>query len=143
MKVWALQGKVVTAGACVAYVIAIAIATKIKVVWPFALFLLLAGLSGMVGWGIYRDDRPDDPDPEHRTAVQSPGPGVPRTCDNPATPATRAPASLIGINAFADGLGDGDCRPRPSRGRAVIGISRDRGSEAGSPHQKRQIGQDK
>lgn len=72
MKVMAFQGKVLTAGGVVAYVIALA--TNYKPVWPFTLFLLLAGLSFSVGWGIYRDDRPDGPDPEHFTAVQSPGP---------------------------------------------------------------------
>jgi hypothetical protein len=72
MKIWAFQGKAVTAGAVVAYVIAFA--ANYKPLWPFMLFVLLAGLSGMVGRGWYLDDRPDGPDPEHFTAVQSPGP---------------------------------------------------------------------
>src|ERR1039457_6009196 len=53
MKVTALQGKVMTAAAVVAFLIAVAVKATI---WPFAIFVALAGLSGFAGWAIYRDD---------------------------------------------------------------------------------------
>lgn len=59
MKVTALQGKVMTAAAAVAFLVAVAVKATI---WPFAIFVALAGLSGVAGWAIYREDgrRQDD-----------------------------------------------------------------------------------
>jgi hypothetical protein len=65
MKVTALQGKVMTAAAVVAFLIAVAVKAAI---WPFAVFVALAGLSGFAGWVIYRehgDDQDSDPNTEH------------------------------------------------------------------------------
>lgn len=79
MKVNAFQGNVMTLAAPAAFLIAIAL--KAKPLWPFALFVVVAGLSGLVGWAIYRDDGPGQaygPDPGHFTAVQSPDSGIPR-----------------------------------------------------------------
>ena len=53
MKVTALQGKVMTAAAVVAFLIAVAVKATI---WPFAILVVIAGLSGLAGWAIYRDD---------------------------------------------------------------------------------------
>jgi hypothetical protein len=52
MKVTALQGKVMTGAAVVAFLVATVVRA---VVWPFALFVVLAGLSGLAGWVIYRE----------------------------------------------------------------------------------------
>jgi hypothetical protein len=59
MRVTALQGKVMTAAAIVAFLSAVAIKATI---WPFAVFVALAGISGLAGWAIYRehDDGQDD-----------------------------------------------------------------------------------
>jgi hypothetical protein len=65
MKVTALQGKVMTAAAAVAFLIAVAVKATI---WPFAIFVALAGLSGFAGWAIYRQDgsgQDDGVDAEH------------------------------------------------------------------------------
>jgi hypothetical protein len=65
MKVTALQGKVMTAAAVVAFLIAVAVKATI---WPFAIFVALAGLSGFAGWAIYREDgggQDDGADAEH------------------------------------------------------------------------------
>jgi hypothetical protein len=65
MKVTALQGKVMTAAAVVAFLIAVAVKATI---WPFAIFVVLAGLSGFAGWAIYRQDgggQDDGVDAEH------------------------------------------------------------------------------
>jgi hypothetical protein len=65
MKVTALQGKVMTGAAVVAFLVA---TTVRAVVWPFALFVVLAGLSGLAGWVIYRergDGHDDEAAAEH------------------------------------------------------------------------------
>ena len=65
MKVTALQGKVMTAGAVVAFLIAVAVKATL---WPFAVFVVLAGLSELAGWAIYREDgdgQDDGVDAEH------------------------------------------------------------------------------
>jgi hypothetical protein len=59
MKVTALQGKVMILAAAAAFLIAIAVKAT---VWPFALLVAVAGVSGFVGWAIYRDDGPGQPD---------------------------------------------------------------------------------
>jgi hypothetical protein len=53
MKVTALQGKVMTAAASIAFLIAVIVNGTI---WPFAIFVALAGISGFAGWAIYRED---------------------------------------------------------------------------------------
>jgi hypothetical protein len=53
MKVTALQGKVMTAAAAVAFLIAVAVKATI---WPFVIFVVLAGVSGLAGWAIYREN---------------------------------------------------------------------------------------
>lgn len=58
MKVTALQGKVMTGAAALAFLVATVVRAT---VWPFALFVVLAGLSGLAGWVIYRE-RSDDHD---------------------------------------------------------------------------------
>jgi hypothetical protein len=66
MKVTALQGKVMTLAAAVAYLVAIAV--RARSLWPFALFVIIGGVSGLIGWVIYRDDGPgqvDDADAGH------------------------------------------------------------------------------
>jgi hypothetical protein len=83
MKVTAFQGKVLSAAAAVAFLVAIAV--NAKPLWPFILFVVLSGVSGLVGWGIYRDDldsQADGPDPGHFTAVQPPHSGTPLTPDS-------------------------------------------------------------
>jgi hypothetical protein len=63
MKVTALQGKVMILAAAVAFLIAVK-----ATVWPFALAVAVAGVSGLAGWAIYRDDGPshaDSTDAEH------------------------------------------------------------------------------
>ena len=52
MKVTALPGKVMTAAAVVAFLIAAAVKATF---WPFAVFVP-AGVSGLAGWAIYRQD---------------------------------------------------------------------------------------
>jgi hypothetical protein len=76
-KVTAFQGKVLSATAAVAFLIAIA--ANAKPLWPFILFIVVSGVSGMVGWGIYHDDVPgeaSDPDPAHVTVGQPPDFGM-------------------------------------------------------------------
>jgi hypothetical protein len=83
MKVTAFQGKVLSAAAGVAFLVAIAV--NARPLWPFTLCVVLSGVSGLVGWAIYRDDRrgqADGPDPEHFTAVQPPHSGMPLTRDS-------------------------------------------------------------
>jgi len=68
VKVTALPGKVMTA-AVVAFLIAVA--TK-ATFWPSAVFVVPAGVSGLAGWAIYREDgngHDDGMDAEH---AQSP-----------------------------------------------------------------------
>jgi hypothetical protein len=78
MKVTAFQGKVMTLAAAAAYLYAIAV--HARPIWPFILFILVSGVSGMVGWGIYREHgaEADGPAPEHFTAPQSPESPMPR-----------------------------------------------------------------
>jgi hypothetical protein len=83
MKVTAFQGKVLSAAAAVAFLVAIAV--NAKPLWPFILFVAVSGVSGMVGWGIYHDDsagEPSSPDPGHFTAVQPLHSGMPLTRDS-------------------------------------------------------------
>ena len=53
MRVTALQGKVMTAAAIGAFLIAVVLKATI---WPFAVFVAIAGISGLVGWAIYREN---------------------------------------------------------------------------------------
>jgi hypothetical protein len=53
MRVTALQGKVMTAAAIGAFLIAVVLKATI---WPFAAFVAIAGISGLVGWAIYREN---------------------------------------------------------------------------------------
>ena len=58
MRVTALQGKVMTGAAAVTYLVAVlgrATFWPKVTVWPFAIPLALATLSGLVGWVIYRE----------------------------------------------------------------------------------------
>jgi hypothetical protein len=58
MKVTALQGKVMTAAAALTYVVVVvgrATFWPKVTVWPFAIPVVLAGLSGGAGWVIYRE----------------------------------------------------------------------------------------
>jgi hypothetical protein len=83
MKVTAFQGKVLSATAAVAFLVAIAV--NAKPLWPFILFVAVSGVSGMVGWGIYHDDSAGEatgPDPAHFTAEQPPHSGMPLTRDS-------------------------------------------------------------
>ena len=77
MKVTALQGKVMTGAAVIAYlVVVLGKATfwpKITV-WPFAIPLVLAGLTGLAGWVIYRERDGDDADGAHADPA---GPRIP------------------------------------------------------------------
>jgi len=69
MKVTPLPGKVMTAAAVVAFLIAVAVKATF---WPFAVFVVPAGVSGLAGWAIYREDgngHDDGMDAEH---AQSP-----------------------------------------------------------------------
>jgi hypothetical protein len=78
MKVTAFQGKVMTLAAAAAFLYAIAV--NARPLWPFIFFMLVAGASGSLGWGIYREHgtEADGPDPEHFTAPQSPESSMPR-----------------------------------------------------------------
>jgi hypothetical protein len=71
MKVTALPGKVMTAAAAAAFLTAVAVPVK-ATFWPFAVFVVPAGVSGLAGWAIYRQDgngHDDGMDAEH---AQSP-----------------------------------------------------------------------
>jgi fatty acid desaturase len=66
MKVAALQGKVMTVVAGLVLVIATVGKATVwpkAAVWPFTIPVIVAGLSGLAGWAIYRDhDNGDDAD---------------------------------------------------------------------------------
>jgi hypothetical protein len=58
MRVTALQGKVMTGAAAVTYLVVVlgkATFWPRVAVWPFAIPLALASLSGLAGWVIYRE----------------------------------------------------------------------------------------
>ena len=77
MKVAALQGKVMTAASALAYLVVVVGRASFwpKVtVWPFAIPVGLAGLTGMAGWVIYRE-RGDGEEADGADADQ-PGPRV-------------------------------------------------------------------
>jgi hypothetical protein len=71
MKVTALQGKVMTAAVIVAFLIAVVVKATI---WPFAVLVALAGISGLAGWAIYREhgNGQDDGVDAERAAPPSP-----------------------------------------------------------------------
>jgi hypothetical protein len=75
MKVTALQGKVMSAAAAIVFVIATvgkATAWPKATVWPFAIPVVLAGLSGLAGWAMYRERSEaegDDEDAGHSVPV--------------------------------------------------------------------------
>jgi hypothetical protein len=52
LKVQALIGRVMSAAAAVAYLVAVAVKATI---WPFAIFVALPALSLFAGWVIYRE----------------------------------------------------------------------------------------
>jgi hypothetical protein len=85
MKVTALQGKVMTAAAAITYLVVVLGKSTFwpKVtVWPFAIPVILAGLSGLAGWAIYRE-RGDGDDAGGADADQA-GPRI-----EPRVPARR------------------------------------------------------
>jgi hypothetical protein len=58
MKVNALQGQILTVAAALVFLVAVigkATAWPKASIWPFEIPVLLAGLSGLLGWTIYRD----------------------------------------------------------------------------------------
>jgi len=69
MKVTALPGKVITAAAVVAFLIAVAVKATL---WPFAVFVVPAGVSGLAGWAIYRQDGNGDDDRMDAEHTRSP-----------------------------------------------------------------------
>ena len=69
MKVTALPGKVMTAAAVVAFLIAVAVKATL---WPFAVFVVPAGVSGLAGWAIYRQDGNGDDDRMDAEHTRSP-----------------------------------------------------------------------
>jgi hypothetical protein len=78
MKVTALQGKVLSAAAAIVFVIATVGRATIwpKVaIWPFAIPVVVAGLSGLAGWVIYREhgEADDDDEDAGRRVPVSPG----------------------------------------------------------------------
>jgi fatty acid desaturase len=58
LKVTVLQGQVMTVAAVIAFVVAVVGRATLwpkANIWPYEIPALLAGLTGMVGWVIYRD----------------------------------------------------------------------------------------
>ena len=57
MRVTALQGKVMTGAAIILVIATVGKATvwPKATIWPFTIPIILAGLSGLAGWVIYRD----------------------------------------------------------------------------------------